>query len=477
MNGPMKPNSSITTKITRPVMPTLLCRKWRKTCWRWLRALTVNSRSTPPVGGVPASAGRASVAEAVLAWVVAMSSFSLAYRPSGQPDPRIEDRVEDVGDQVEQHDDGGADDQPAQHDVDVVVADAVLEQVAAHAVPDEDGLGDDGGPEQGADTEGDDRGQWDERVAQPVLPDGAPEGQALGAGQPHVVRAEDVEHRGALEPAPGGEGQQPQAERRQHEVAEPVAPQLPGARRELLDARRLLPDRVEPLVAEPPVDLDRQELLEQRGEPEGRQRDQDVGDEGEEVVRRPVLPHRADDADDDRQDDRQDHRRDDHAAGHAGAGDQLVGDRRAVDALAEVPGDHTPQPVPVAHEEGVVETQLLPDAGQELRRGRWLPLPVLGQRVEAGRAEGEDQEGAGQQHEDGSDDPPDREEEHQRTLRRGERLPSEGSHAWRGSRRPRASRDHCQLCPTHTVAPVSRARDTGRAHRGPRGWSLRGPRW
>src|SRR4051795_5128606 len=253
MSGPTKPNSSMITKITRPVIPTLLRRKCRTTCWRWLRALTVNSRSTPPLGGVPGSAGSVSGAVAAPAWVVAMALFSLAAPGrSGQADPRVEDRVEDVGDQVEQHDDGGADDQPAQHDVDVVVADAVLEQVAAHAVPDEDGLGDDGGPEQGADTEGDDRGQRDERVAQPVLPDGAPEGQALGAGQPHVVRAEDVEHRGALEPAPGGEGQEPQAERRQHEGAEPVAPQLPGARGELLDARRLLPDRVEHLVAEPP---------------------------------------------------------------------------------------------------------------------------------------------------------------------------------------------------------------------------------
>src|SRR4051794_596381 len=177
MNGPMKPNSIMITKITRPVMPTLLCRKCRMTCWRWLRALTVNSRSTPPVGGVPASAGRASVAEAVPAWVAAMApSLSRAGR-SGQADPRIEDRVEDVGDQVEQHDDGGADDQPAQHDVDVVVADPVVEQVAPHPVPDEDRLGDDRGAEQRADAEGDDGGERDQRVAQAVLEHGAPVGQ------------------------------------------------------------------------------------------------------------------------------------------------------------------------------------------------------------------------------------------------------------------------------------------------------------
>src|SRR3954468_14391842 len=281
MSGPTKPNSIMITKITRPVMPTLLCRKCRMTCWRWLRALTVNSRSTPPVGGVPASAGRASVAEAVLAWVVPMTLFSLAYRGrSGQTDPRVEDRVEDVGDQVEQDDHRGTDDQPAQDDVGVVVADAVLEQVAAHAVPDEDGLGDDRGTEQRADAEGDDGGQRDQRVAQAVLVHRAAVGEALGAGEAHVVRTQDVEHRGALESAPGSERQQREADRRQHQVAEPVAPELPAARRELLDARCLLTDRVEHLVAGPLVDLDRQELLEQRREPERGQRDEDVGDEG-----------------------------------------------------------------------------------------------------------------------------------------------------------------------------------------------------
>src|SRR3954463_14945790 len=136
------------------------------TCWRWLRALTVNSRSTPPLGGVPGSAGSVSAAVAAPAWGVAMALFSLAAPGrSGQADPRIEDRVEDVGDQVEQHDDGGADDQPAQHDVDVVVADPVVEQVPPHPVPDEDRLGDDRRAEERADAEGHDGGERDQRVA------------------------------------------------------------------------------------------------------------------------------------------------------------------------------------------------------------------------------------------------------------------------------------------------------------------------
>src|SRR3954451_16849512 len=197
----------MTRKTTSPVMPTLLCRKWRMTCWRWLRALTVNSRSTPPPGGRPGSAGTASV----VAWVVVIAFLSLAClslaRPSGQPDPRIEDRVEDVGEQVEQDDEDGADHEPAEDHVDVVLPDAVVEQVLAHPVPDEHPLGDDRPAEERGDAQRDDGGQRDERVAQAVPQDGAPVGQALGARQPHVVRAEDVEHRRTLEPAPGGKRQ------------------------------------------------------------------------------------------------------------------------------------------------------------------------------------------------------------------------------------------------------------------------------
>src|SRR3954470_21843267 len=114
--------------MTSPAIPTLLCRKRRTICWRWLRALTPNSRSTPPLPcGLPGTAG-ITPPRSVVAWVVAMDSFFLESCGSGEPDARVEDRVEEVGDQVEHHDEGGADQQPAQDDVDVVVVDAVLDQ-------------------------------------------------------------------------------------------------------------------------------------------------------------------------------------------------------------------------------------------------------------------------------------------------------------------------------------------------------------
>src|SRR5689334_7452104 len=113
----MNAKISSITKMTSPVIPTLLCRKCRMICSRWLRARMVNSRSGPSGVGAPGSAGRTDeVLAAELASVVAIACpFSAGV--SGQPDPRVEHRVEDVGDQVEQDHEEGTDDQPAEDDV------------------------------------------------------------------------------------------------------------------------------------------------------------------------------------------------------------------------------------------------------------------------------------------------------------------------------------------------------------------------
>src|ERR1700712_3556090 len=118
-------------------MPILLRRKRRVICCRWLRALTVNSRSTPP----PTGPGSAGTAWTVGLWTVLMGTSPAAG--SREPDTWIEHGVQQVGDQVEQDDEEGADQQPAEDHVDVVVREPVLQQVPAHAVPGEDLLGDD----------------------------------------------------------------------------------------------------------------------------------------------------------------------------------------------------------------------------------------------------------------------------------------------------------------------------------------------
>ena len=123
-------------------------------------------------------------------------------------------------------------------------------------------------------------------------------------------------------------------------------------------------------------------------------------------------------ADDDRQHDRDHDRGDDHPAGDQQPAGQLVGHRGAVDGQAEVAVDGAGEPVPVADEEVVVQAEPLAQLVEELLRRPRVAREVLRQRVEAGGAEREHQERAGEQHEDRRQDAPDREEEHVVTLRR-----------------------------------------------------------
>src|SRR5215469_4570066 len=94
----MNANATSSRKITE--LPT--ARRWRRNrrtdCWNWLRSRTVNSRSTLP-GWTPVVCGAEVVGVAVL-------------DGSGMADPRVQDAVQQVGDQVEHDDDGGRDQQP-----------------------------------------------------------------------------------------------------------------------------------------------------------------------------------------------------------------------------------------------------------------------------------------------------------------------------------------------------------------------------
>jgi hypothetical protein len=77
-----------------------------------------------------------------------------------------------------------------------------------------------------------------------------------------------------------------------------------------------LPDRVDVPPAEPVVDLDGADLLEQRRQPEDRHRQEEEAEERCGVVADAVLLHRAVDADDDRDDEREDDGDQDHPHGH-----------------------------------------------------------------------------------------------------------------------------------------------------------------
>src|SRR4026209_605409 len=125
----------------------------RRNAWCvWLRDLTVNSRS------IGADVGVCGVTWGVVTrWTSVAMSTSFPRGSSAKPDTRIQDRVQQVGNEVEQHDEERRNDQQAEHDVEVALAQSVLCQVATHAVPVEDGLSDDGAPEDGTDTKRDHR--------------------------------------------------------------------------------------------------------------------------------------------------------------------------------------------------------------------------------------------------------------------------------------------------------------------------------
>src|SRR5437763_16789354 len=102
----------ISRKNTTRLTAAARCLKKRRiaSC-HWLRSLTVNSRSirSPGLSGAPT--GCSSTDDS---WISSMA------------DPRVQDAVQDVGDQVEQDHDGGRDDQPTEHHVEVDTALAVV---------------------------------------------------------------------------------------------------------------------------------------------------------------------------------------------------------------------------------------------------------------------------------------------------------------------------------------------------------------
>src|SRR5918993_1641249 len=100
----MNANTIATTKTTSAPTASLLCTNRRNACWVWLRDLTVNSRST----GLGVTTGGASTC----CCGAAVMGLSPSTRGSAQPDARIQHRVQQVGDEVEQHDEERADDQP-----------------------------------------------------------------------------------------------------------------------------------------------------------------------------------------------------------------------------------------------------------------------------------------------------------------------------------------------------------------------------
>src|SRR5262245_45970420 len=127
-------------------------------------------------------------------WVSLSGISSMAM--SAHPDLGVEDAVEDVGQQVDDHE-GHGHHQREPLDDEVVPPGDGVEQRLAHAGDVEDRLGEDRPAQQRAQRQADDGDDRQHRVPQGVAADHQPLLQALGPGGADVVEAEHVQQAGA----------------------------------------------------------------------------------------------------------------------------------------------------------------------------------------------------------------------------------------------------------------------------------------
>src|SRR6266540_2840552 len=116
-------SNTISTSTPVEAIASLWCRNLRRTSLPWLR------------GSGSASGG--SVPSAVAVSLAAMREFK-----SANANPRVQDAVHQVGDQVGDNHAGGDHDKPAHHHLSIVLRHR-FDQQRAHTVPVEDGFGDD----------------------------------------------------------------------------------------------------------------------------------------------------------------------------------------------------------------------------------------------------------------------------------------------------------------------------------------------
>src|SRR3954471_2382651 len=373
----------ISTSTAVDAMASLWCRNFRSTSLPWVR------------GSGSASGGRAPSLVAV----------SLARREfkSANANPRVQDAVHQVGDQVGDDHAGGDDHEPAHHHLGVVLVDGFHQQ-RAHTVPVEHRFGDDRAGEDRPEVHREQRGHGDQGVAERVPEDDPAVREALGSRGAHVVGVHHFEHRGPLEPAVRGEADRHDRQRRQQVGTDRARYEVPDAvRSQLFRAGRAQPwiaeDVLQAEVPDPAVDLDRVVLQHDR-DAEDRHREQQEGQRRGEVVDDRVLLHRGEHADDDADDQREDLGPDDQLERDAERRQDLRRDRLQRVALrdgrAPVTRQEVPEPAEVARHDALVQPELV---GERVDRvlAQLRVVAELAQRVTGGGDHHERQKGPDQQ--------------------------------------------------------------------------------
>lgn len=204
------------------------------------------------------------------------------------PQARIDEQVEDVEDEIHDHEPHGGRDDHALHDGRVAVLHGVDHQLP-HPRQREDRLDDDRAAEQIADAQAEHGERIDERVAEHIAADDHDRRQAAADSRPYVVLVELLDH-GRTDDAgePGGHGQGEREGRERHGL-EPTAQRIPG---------------VDVAAGREPARFHRQILDHEQREPETGRRHTGQRDDADQLVRKPVAVDRGGHAEKQRDDHR-----------------------------------------------------------------------------------------------------------------------------------------------------------------------------
>ena len=224
---------------------------------------------------------------------------SLRGRPLVEPNPRVNNGIENVPNQGGQHHQNGGDEQQGHHNGPIIPVEGVDEQ-PPHAGVVEDRLGDDGPAEDAGDLEHHDGDEGNQGVAGGMFDDNHPFAQPFGAGGAHVILAQHFQHGGAHEAAPASQVEQGQDANGQEEMDDPVGQ---GARldaEQILDAAGDHPGGEDVACGKegeaPLLKFDPKQDDGEQAEPKDGHGDAEEAEGGDGVVEPGVLAHGRDDA-------------------------------------------------------------------------------------------------------------------------------------------------------------------------------------
>ena len=234
---------------------------------------------------------------------------------------------------------------------------------------------------------------------------------------PNVVLVLDVERRCPRDAGDDRERNRPERDRGQDQMPDRIPERLRISlqdRIEDVEVGRVRPFREEVLAARArqPVQLDREDVLQEQAEEEDRDRDPDQRREQARVVEPAPVLLGGEEAEREADDDREEHRRQRELDGSREAVLELVRDRPGRrDAGPEVAVHGRVEVPPVLHVHRLVEAVLVVDACDLLGRGV-LAEQCFGRRARQGMNPAEDEDGQPEEDRDEQQQPADDEAKH-----------------------------------------------------------------